>query len=328
MRKAEEHFEHGDVFSDSGDVANKRLNFEAEEGGLHGQGNRGHYVEGLRVSTRMHRHGHELRIVLSTLGLKLKQLDMDNLLNMDFEDFQAWLDAGGDYIRPAAVAPVVHPDGAGGDAGDHFVAPVAPPPVAPAVPVAPPPVAPAVPVVPPHVAPVAPVVPPHVAPVAPLEHPGGGGGDADDYIRPAAVAPLEHPGGGGGDAAVYLEDHAYAAALVPVAPAPAAPVVPVVPGPMVPLAPMVRMVPMAPMAPMVPMVHMTSRLCGRRTHMGLVWSHSWCFKIIGTDEDDSHPPRREHGNSAFNKDFRSLYFFKSLTFSSKLGNDTNLIVPR
>ncbi|KAK7884101.1 hypothetical protein WMY93_027224 [Mugilogobius chulae] len=100
--------------------------------------------------------------------LKLKQLDMDNLLNMDFEDFQAWLDAGGDYIRPAAVAPVVHPDGAGGDAGDHFVAPVAPPPVAPAVPVAPPPVAPAVPVVPPHVAP---VVPPHVAPVAPVVPP-------------------------------------------------------------------------------------------------------------------------------------------------------------
>ncbi|KAK7888799.1 hypothetical protein WMY93_024359 [Mugilogobius chulae] len=81
---------------------------------------------------------HEVKMGCSRVSecLKLKQLNMDDLLNMDFEDFQAWLDAGGDYIRPAAVAPVVHPDGAGGDAGDHFVAPVAP-----AVHVAPPPVA-------------------------------------------------------------------------------------------------------------------------------------------------------------------------------------------
>ncbi|KAK7878432.1 hypothetical protein WMY93_034324, partial [Mugilogobius chulae] len=118
-----------------------------------------------------------------------QQLNMD-LLNMDLEDFQAWMDAGGDYIRPAAVAPVVHPDGAGGDAGDHFVAPVAPPHAAPVAPVVPPPVAP--------------VAPPHVAPVAPVAPPMWPCGSSGDYIRPAAVAPLVHPGGGGGDAAVYL----------------------------------------------------------------------------------------------------------------------------
>ncbi|KAK7881973.1 hypothetical protein WMY93_028147 [Mugilogobius chulae] len=187
------------------------------------------------------------------VSLKLKQLKMDFLLNMSFEDFQGWMKAAGDYIRPAAVAPRVHPAGGGGG-GD----------AAPAVPVAP----------------MVPVVPPHVAPVAPLVHPGGGGGDAGDYIRPAAVAPLVHPGGGG-DVDVYLEHHAYAAALAPVAPAPAFPVVPV---PVVPMAPMVPMARMAPMARMVLWpLWLISRLCGsRRRQMRLFGA------TLGVQDEHSH----------------------------------------